>query len=405
MSKSFFEELNWRGLVNQSTPNISKAFESGATIYQGFDPTGSEMHIGHFLGLATLKRALQYGQKIIILIGGGTGMIGDPSGKDKERPVLIKDEIERNKEIMKNGFKPFFSFDDDNVKMVDNSSWLSDLPLVSFLRDAGKYITVNSMLDKDSVSVRMERDSGISYAEFSYQLLQAYDFSYLYEKYGCNVQLGGSDQWGNIIQGVELIRKKIGKEAFGLSIPLITNPKTGKKFGKTESGESIWLSAEKTHPFDFYQFFLNMEDEMAEKLIYYFSFKSKNEIEEILHSWQSDKSSRLVQYELAYEITSFIHGKDFAENVKAISKQLFENKEPIELTEENLLSMKDVLPSTTVQSHDDYKIEDIVFELKLVSSKSEARRLIQQNGVKFWNIGKYRIFRKGKKEYGIVFVC
>lgn len=230
MSDLLNDLLN-RGLIYQKSPEIEAAFEKGTTLYLGYDPTGPDLHIGHLLGITLLKRALEHGNKIIVLVGGGTSMIGDPGGKDAERPILPKEQIEANKEEMKRQFSKFFTFDNDKVRMVDNADWLENVKLIEFLREAGKHISINTMIDKDSVKSRISREEGISYAEFSYQLLQSYDFMELYKLYNCQVQMGGSDQWGNIIQGVELIRKRLHKQAYALSFPLIVNPKTGKKFG------------------------------------------------------------------------------------------------------------------------------------------------------------------------------
>lgn len=399
---TFIEELTWRGLIHQKTPGIEKAFEQGTTLYLGIDPTGDTLHVGHFLGILFLKRALQYGNKIIVLAGGGTSKIGDPGGKDTERPILPKEIIEANKEKLKKQFSKFFEFDDEHVIMVDNSDWLEQITLIDFLRDAGKFMPVNSMLDKDSVKSRITREEGISYAEFSYQLLQAYDFMELFQKYHCEVQIGGSDQWGNIVQGVELIRKKLQKQAYALSFPLIVNPKTGKKFGKTEQGAAIWLDREKTHPFAFYQFFINIEDDLAPVLMKYFSFKSQNEIETLIKEWEAQKETRLLQKALAHEITTLIHGKETADQAQKIASILF-YKGTEEWTKDNLDFIKKAIPYATISSAAQFSPEQAVMDLGLVSSKGEARRLVQQNGVHVEPLfDTYYLVRKGKREYGII---
>lgn len=398
----FIEELKWRGLIYQKTPEIEKAFSRGATLYLGIDPTADSLHLGHLLGYLILKRAFAYKNKIIILVGGGTSQIGDPGGKDQERQILPKETIEKNKEKLKKQISRFFSFDDQKVRMVDNADWLENLSLIEFLREAGKYASINSMFDLESVKTRMEKETGISYAEFSYQLLQAYDFFVLFEKYSCEVQIGGSDQWGNIVQGVELIRKKAARQAFGLSFPLIVNPKTGKKFGKTEAGQGIWLDPEKTHPFAFYQFLINVDDDLASVLLRYYSFKSKNEINILIQTWEKNKEERLLQKELAYELTALVHGREIAIQARKVAEILF-TKDSSKFIMHDFLFIKKALPYQTIASAKEFVLENLLPLLGLVTSKSEARRLIQQNGVKSELLfDKYYLIRKGKKDYGVV---
>jgi len=258
------------------------------------------------------------------------------------------------------------------------------------------------MLEKESVKTRLEREQGMSFAEFSYQLLQAYDFLVLFEKYKCTVQIAGSDQWGNMVQGVELIRKRLGKQAYALSWPLIVNPVTGKKFGKTEEGESVWLDPAKTHPFKFYQFFINCDDDMAPMLLRYFSFKSKNEIERIEQLWNTDRGSRLLQKELAYELTAFVHGKIIANRAQTITSILFEQNVK-QLTLADISFVKQALPYATISSSNTFSLEDALVTLGLSCSKSESKRLIAQNGVQDTVLfGTYHVIRKGKREYGII---
>jgi tyrosyl-tRNA synthetase len=399
--KNLIDELAWRGLVYQKTPNTEKAFEKKTTIYIGYDPTGPDLHIGHLMGIVLLKRAYDYGHNIIILVGGGTAKIGDPGGKDAERPILPKEKIEENKAKMKEQFSHFFTFDDDRVRMVDNAEWLEQLSLIEFLREAGKYMSINSMLDKDSVKSRIERQDGMSYAEFSYQLLQAYDFFNLYQTYGCEVQLGGSDQWGNIVQGVELIRKKIAKEVYALSFPLIVDPQTGKKFGKTEQGAAIWLDKNKTHPFHFYQFLVNVSDDLAPHLMRYFSFKSKEEIEAIEKKWVDEKEKRTLQKELAYELTASLHGHEVADRVRRVVTNLFEKgNESLQL--QDLEFMKTAMPHLTVSSKD-VPLDDLLVQFNFVPSKGQAKRLIEQGGASVTPyFDRFLLVRKGKREYGMV---
>lgn len=400
MSDLLNDLLN-RGLIYQKSPEIEAAFEKGTTLYLGYDPTGPDLHIGHLLGITLLKRALEHGNKIIVLVGGGTSMIGDPGGKDAERPILPKEQIEANKEEMKRQFSKFFTFDNDKVRMVDNADWLENVKLIEFLREAGKHISINTMIDKDSVKSRISREEGISYAEFSYQLLQSYDFMELYKLYNCQVQMGGSDQWGNIIQGVELIRKRLHKQAYALSFPLIVNPKTGKKFGKTESGEGIWLNAKKTHPFAFYQFMLNSDDDLAPTLMKFFSFKSVPQIEEIISEWDKAKHERLLQKELAFEVTAMAHDENIAKQAQQVADLLF-GKGPEHMSEENIEFIKGAIPYGTVPSAD-YDVAKAALQIGLVPSMGEAKRLVQQNGIHSTELhGKYVLLRKGKKEYGLV---
>lgn len=329
-------------------------------------------------------------------------MIGDPGGKDEERPLLPKDKIEENKREIKNQLNHLFEVEDQKVIMLDNAQWLEKLTLVEFLREAGKFIPINTMLDKESVSARLNREQGISYAEFSYQLMQAYDFLVLYEKNQCTVQIGGSDQWGNIVQGVELIRKKLGKQAYGLSFPLIVNPKTGKKFGKTEKGSAIWLDPNKTHPFAFYQYFINTDDELAPKLFRYFSFRSIEEIKEIEHKWKEHKETRLIQKELAFELTKMVHGEEIAKHSKIVATLLFDQTDEA-ISKDNLDFIKNALPHTTVKNKEEFNIEKALVDTGLAESNNEARRLTGQNSVKSeFLFNKYFLLKKGKKDYAIV---
>ncbi|PIS16116.1 tyrosine--tRNA ligase [Candidatus Roizmanbacteria bacterium CG09_land_8_20_14_0_10_41_9] len=402
---SFVDELTWRGLIYQKTPGIEAVFKKGTTLYIGFDPTAPDFHIGHLVWISFLQRALMFGQNIIVIAGGGTALIGDPGGKDEERPILPKEIIEKNKELAKKQLSRFIQFDGKRARMVDNSEWIEKLTLVDFLRDTGKYMSVNSMLDKEAIKTRITRQEGISYAEFSYQLLQAYDFLLLYQKYHCEVQIGGSDQWGNIVQGVELVRKKTGKQAYGLSFPLIVNPNTGKKFGKTEKGAAIWLNKEKTHPFAFYQFFINIEDELVPSLMKVYSFKTHDEITKLISLWENEKQNRILQKELAYELTELVHGKNIADQCKRVASLLFE-KGTSELSEADVEFIKTSLPYKKISSEKDFVLEQALIDLGLTSSKGEARRLVEQNGVKTEKLfGKYHVIRKGKKEYGIIEVA
>ena len=400
--QTFLQDLAWRGLVYQKTNGIERALQPGTAMYWGFDLTGESLHIGHLLGVVVLRRALNYGMRVIPMPAGGTTLIGDPSGKDAERPLLSKQIIARNRRMLTKQLLQLLPGKPPEVRVVDNADWLTKIGFIEFQREVGKYFPINTMLEKESVKTRLEREQGMSFAEFSYQLLQAYDFLVLFEKYKCTVQIAGSDQWGNMVQGVELIRKRLGKQAYALSWPLIVNPVTGKKFGKTEEGESVWLDPAKTHPFKFYQFFINCDDDMAPMLLRYFSFKSKNEIERIEQLWNTDRGSRLLQKELAYELTAFVHGKIIANRAQTITSILFEQNVK-QLTLADISFVKQALPYATISSSNTFSLEDALVTLGLSCSKSESKRLIAQNGAQDTVLfGTYHVIRKGKREYGII---
>ncbi len=398
---NIWSDLKWRGLVYDATADLEEQLKDGVTLYYGIDPTGKSLHIGHLLGVSLLKRFWESGHKVIVVMGGGTAMIGDPSGKDEERPVVAKDKVESNKKKIKKQLESFLDFDNEEVIMVDNADWLEEVRLIDFLRKVGKNMPVNSMLSKESVKTRLEREQGMSYAEFSYQLLQSYDYWKLFDEYGCNLQIGGSDQWGNILQGVDLIRRAEEEQVHGLAYPLIVDPSTGKKFGKTADGAAIWLDEDKTHPFDLYQFLVNVSDDLVEDLIKYYSFKKQEEIEKIISFWRGKEHERLLQRELAFEIVSLVHGKKVAERVRKISQVLYE-KGKDELGEGDFKLLEEVLGIVEVSEKDVDMIKALT-ETGLASSNSEAMRLIKQSAVEInWYTDKYGLIRKGKREYGIV---
>ncbi len=401
MESSFFEELAWRGLLYQATEGAKDALMPGTTLYWGFDLTGDSLHIGHLLGIVTLKRALQFGMNVIPMPAGGTTMIGDPSGKDAERPILPVATIRAYRTKLSGQLRKLLPAQGTRVRIVDNAEWLAKIKFIDFQRQVGKFFPINTMLEKDSVKNRINREQGISFAEFSYQLLQAYDFLTLFERYGCTVQIAGSDQWGNMVQGVDLIRKKLGKQAYAVSWPLIVNPATGKKFGKTESGESVWLDPRKTHPFKFYQFFVNCDDAMAKTLLRYFSFKSRAQIEALEESWDRNRAERLVQRELAYELTSFTHGARAASRARQVSEILFD-KSPGALRRSDVEFIKHALPYCTLERGAVFSLERALLDLGLSASKSDARRLVEQHGAKDTVLfNAYHLIQKGKREYGI----
>jgi len=393
------EELRKRDLIFNATPNIEKFFEKKGTLYMGIDPTSNGLHLGNFLGLSLLKRFLLNGFKVIIILGGGTAKIGDPSGKIKERPILPLKTLEKNKKQIIEEIKNFLNFPASKLKIIDNSLWLDKLSLMNFLRDVGKFISINSMLDLEVVKNRIETREFMSFAEFSYQLLQAYDFLVLYQKYKCELQIGGSDQWGNIIQGIELIKKKLNKEAYGLVYPLLVDPKTGRKFGKTESGETLWLNLKKTHPFKIYQFIINTDDEMAKKMLFYFSFKTLDEIENLIKESERKKEERLIQKELAKEIILTLHGDEVYKMTEQISHILFEKKFE-EINEREIKIIKPALPFLKVNKN--YNLDEILVSLGLSESKSEAKNLIKNKAIQIREIKNYLLIKKGKKHFGLV---
>jgi tyrosyl-tRNA synthetase len=393
----FFEELKKRGLVYQATPGIEEFFKKKRTLYLGFDLTSDSLHLGNYIGLSLLKRFYLQGFKIIVILGGGTSKIGDPSGKISERPILPLKVLEKNKKSIKKQIEKFIPVDGKKVKLIDNSEWFDDLRLMEFLRDIGKFVSINSMLDLETVKERINKQEMMSFSEFTYQLLQAYDFFVLFKKYNCELQIGGSDQWGNIVQGIELIRKKLGKKAYGLVCPLLVDPKTGRKFGKTEAGEILWLDSKKLHPFRMYQFLINLDDELAKSLLYYFSFKNLEEIEKIIEEGEKKKKERIIQKNLGEEIVLNLYGKKVLDEILKITKILFEkNFEEISLEEIKIL--RDAIP--TIKIKEKLPLEEILVKLSLAKSKSEARNLI--SSVKILEKGKFLLIKKGKKDFGLV---
>ena len=424
---NFVEELKWRGMIAEMMPGTEEQLQKGLTsAYVGIDPTADSLHIGHLVGVMMLKHFQRAGHRPIALIGGATGMIGDPSMKSAERNLLDEPTLRHNQECIKKQLARFLDFDSDApnaAKLVNNYDWMRDYSFLNFIRDIGKHITVNYMMAKDSVKKRLSRDSsvGMSFTEFSYQLLQGYDFMYLYEHEGCRLQMGGSDQWGNITTGTDLIRKMLGGEAFALTCPLITKA-DGGKFGKTESG-NIWLDPEKTSPYKFYQFWLNTSDADAEKYLKIFTTLSKEEIEQLAREQAEDAGRRPMQKRLADEITTMVHGKEALEAAIEASQILF-GKGSVEalhkMDEETFLSVFEGVPTFEI---DRAKIEAgisvadlLTAEAAVFPSKGELRRNIaglQINKEKgdaaektidssaLLN-GKYILIQKGKKNFYIL---
>ena len=330
MNKNFVEELRWRGMIQDIMPGTEEKLMEGPTAaYVGIDPTADSLHIGHMVSIMILKHFQECGHKPIALVGGATGMIGDPSGKSQERNLLDEATLNHNVDCIKKQLSKFLDFESDapnRAELVNNYDWMKDYGFLNFIRDIGKHITVNYMMAKDSVKMRLSNESreGMSFTEFSYQLLQGYDFLWLYQNMGCRLEMGGSDQWGNITTGTELIRRTLGKtDAYALTCPLIRKA-DGKKFGKTEKG-NIWLDPERTSPYEFYQFWLNVSDEDADRYIKIFTLLGKEEIEAAIAEHQLDPGQRKLQKLLAKEVTILVHGEAEYENALAASRMLFGN--------------------------------------------------------------------------------
>ena len=425
--KNFVEELKWRGMIHDITPGAEEELMKGpAAAYVGIDPTGDSLHIGHLVSVMILKHFQNCGHKPYALVGGATGMIGDPSMKSAERNLLDEETLGHNVECIKAQLGRFLDFDSDSpnaAKLVNNYDWMKDYTFINFARHIGKLITVNYTMSKDSVKKRLSRDSseGMSFTEFSYQLLQGYDFLYLYEHEGVRLQLGGADQWGNITTGTELIRRTLGEQAFALTCPLITKS-DGTKFGKTEKG-NIWLDPKKTSPYEFYQFWLNVADDDAEKYIKIFTMLDRETIESAIEEHRQDPGRRSLQQLLAKEVTIMIHGETEYANALAASKMLFGNstsEELRKLDEKTFLAVFNGVPTFDVpKSELPCNILDfLAVKTGVFPSKGEARKMTAGGGVsinkdKVTDInyevsekdimdGKYILAQKGKKNYFII---
>ena len=421
---NLIEELRWRGMIQDIMPGTEEQLNKEMTTgYIGFDPTADSLHIGSLVPILLLVHFQKAGHKPIALVGGATGMVGDPSGKSEERNLLSEEALQKNVAGVKAQLEKFLDFNPtlpNAAEMANNYDWFKTISFIDFLRDAGKHITVNYMMAKDSVKKRIEGETGISYTEFAYQLMQGYDFYWLYNHKNCKLQMGGSDQWGNMTTGTELIRRKCGGEAFVFTNPLITKA-DGGKFGKTESG-NVWLDANRTTPYQFYQFWLNASDTDAEKWIKIFTFLSKDAIEMLIHEHKMDPSARVLQKTLAQEITCFVHGKGEFEKAVETTQKLFANQNaPAEsLSIEDLEGMEGVVKSDYSKEKISAGIDVVTFlaETEILSSKGEARKLVQAGGISI-NRKKinavdfkieaslllhdtYIVIQKGKKNYYLV---
>ncbi|MCE4973406.1 tyrosine--tRNA ligase [Staphylococcus aureus] len=417
MTNVLIEDLKWRGLIYQQTDEqcIEDLLnKEQVTLYCGADPTADSLHIGHLLPFLTLRRFQEHGHRPIVLIGGGTGMIGDPSGKSEERVLQTEEQVDKNIEGISKQMHNIFEFGTDHgAVLVNNRDWLGQISLISFLRDYGKHVGVNYMLGKDSIQSRLEH--GISYTEFTYTILQAIDFGHLNRELNCKIQVGGSDQWGNITSGIELMRRMYGQtDAYGLTIPLVTKS-DGKKFGKSESG-AVWLDAEKTSPYEFYQFWINQSDEDVIKFLKYFTFLGKEEIDRLEQSKNEAPHLREAQKTLAEEVTKFIHGEDALNDSIRISQALFSGDLKSLSAKELKDGFKDV-PQVTL-SNDTTNIVEVLIETGISPSKRQAREDVNNgaiyiNGERQQDVnyalapedkidGEFTIIRRGKKKYFMV---
>jgi len=427
MAKTFVEELRWRGMIHDIMPNTEEQMEKEMTsAYVGIDPTADSLHIGHLVGVMMLRHLQNAGHRPIALIGGATGMIGDPSGKSDERNLLDEETLRKNEQAIKKQLAKFLNFDsgEENAALiVNNYDWMGKFTFLDFIRDVGKHLTVNYMMAKDSVKKRIGEESknGMSFTEFSYQLVQGYDFLHLYRQFNCKLQMGGSDQWGNITTGTELIRRIERGEAFALTCPLITKA-DGGKFGKTESG-NIWLDPERTSPYKFYQFWLNTSDEDAAKYIKIFTMLSQKEVEDMIAKHAEAPHQRLLQNYLAEDLTKTVHSEEALQAAKNASQILFgkgTTEQLKSLDEQLFLSIFEGVPQSEISLND--FLESPLFDVLstrtgIFKSNGEARRMIKDNAVAVNKTkindrfqfsrndllnDKYVLVQKGKKNYFII---
>ncbi|PIE86561.1 MAG: tyrosine--tRNA ligase [Bacteroidetes bacterium] len=423
MPKNFIEELQWRGMIHDMMPGTEEALNKQASAgYIGFDPTADSLHVGHLVQIMTLVHFQRAGHKPYALVGGATGMVGDPSGKSQERNLLDAETLNHNVACVRKQLESFLDFEGENgAEMVNNYDWFKDMSFLDFIRDVGKHLTVNYMMAKDSVKKRLE--TGMSFTEFSYQLVQGYDFYHLNTTKNCIVQMGGSDQWGNIVTGTELIRRKGGGEAYAVTTPLIKKA-DGTKFGKTEGG-SVWLDAERTSPYAFYQFWLNASDADAANYIKIFTLKEKEEIDEILSNHEGSEYLRLLQKEVAADITKRVHGEEALESALAVTKIIFDKTslEDLEKLSDNAIdTLSKELPSVTLPKEEIIGmgiIDALGAKTNFLKSNGEARRELKGNAISVNKTkvkedfvlseeslinGKFVLLSKGKKTNYIVIV-
>jgi tyrosyl-tRNA synthetase len=382
---NLLSELEWRGLVYDATEGLADVLgKEQVTAYIGFDPTASSLHVGSLLTVMGLARLQRFGHRPIAIVGGGTGMIGDPSGKSQERLLLSREQIEENVAGIRQQLSRFLDFDaaGNAARIVNNAEWLASFDLLGFLRDTGKYFTVNYMLQKEAVNRRLESEEGISYTDFSFLLLQARDFVELFDRYGCTLQMGGSDQWGNITAGIDLIRKLRARKAHGLVWPLLMTA-SGSKFGKTETG-TVWLDPARTSPFKFYQFWLNTDDRDVVTYLKYFTYLDRPAVDALEATTKSEPETREAQRVLAREVTARVHGADQVTRAEQASTVLF-GEDITTLNADEVLAVFEDVPSTEIPGEafdaEGMGVVDLVARVQLAPSKAEARRLVQSGGV------------------------
>jgi tyrosyl-tRNA synthetase len=415
------EELQWRGMLHQQTDGLSAALSSGTVSgYCGFDPTAPSLHVGNMVPVMGLVHLQRHGHRPVFLAGGGTGMIGDPSGKSSERPLLSPEEIAENTRHISRQLERFVDTTGKNAALMENNAtWLAPLKAIDFMRDVGKHFTVNYMMQKESVKARLE--SGVSYTEFSYMLLQAYDFMQLHQRHGVTLQVGGSDQFGNITAGIELLRRAKGVEAHALTFPLITTA-AGTKFGKTEAG-AVWLDATRTSPYRFYQFWINTDDRDVGQMLRFFTLKERAEIEALDAATTARPEAREAQRALAHDVTARLHGADAAKAADEVSQLLFGKGDPATLSPVALGLLESEIPVFSVAKREGADTFDVIDAIcggsnALFKSKGEARRALEQGGLYFNGArvsaervpiepgsllhGKFLLVRKGGRSYGLV---
>ncbi len=405
------EELQARGFIYQSSVGDITEILDGEkrTVYLGIDPTADSIHVGNLVPYIFLNHLMIAGHKVILLMGGGTALIGDPGGKSEERPFVEPEVIAAQAEKMEAGVRKFVP---EGVQFVNNYDWLSQLSMIEYLRDIGKHFTVNAMIKKDIVANRLTDDNSISYTEFSYSLLQGYDYYHLHKEFGCDLQIGGSDQWSNIIAGVDFIRRKTSDTVYALTMPLVVDKATGKKFGKSE-GNAVWLDAEKTSSYAFYQFWLNTSDESVIDYLKLFTFLTLEEIAELEKEHDENPGARTAQKRLAHEVTKFVHGEESTKAVEHASAALFGEVSFGELSEEEVAMVKESAPSCITT--EGVVVVDLLVESSLASSKREARTFIESGAVQIngnkvtdieeilsFVVGEVFLLKRGKKNLCVV---
>lgn len=419
---NLYDEFEWRGLLYEATPELREVLaKEKLTAYIGFDPSAASLHVGSLLPIMGLARLQRFGHNPIAIAGGGTGMIGDPSGKTKERQLLTREQVEANVLGIKEQLGHFLDFEakENPARIVNNADWLAPITMMEFLRDVGKHFTVNNLIGKEAISRRLESEEGISFTEFSYPLLQAYDYLVLHDRYNCTLQMGGSDQWGNILAGVDFIRRVRGAKTHALVFPLVTTA-SGVKFGKTEAG-AVWLDAKLTSPYRFYQFWLNTDDREVVAYLKFFTWLSQEEIAALEESLRTEPEKRKAQRELARHVTAMLHGEAELEKAVRASEVLF-GKEISGLSVAEILEIFADVPSTEIDKSkldgDGFSLGDALVLAGLAPSKGEAKRLVQGGGVAVNNVraddarksistsefidGQVLVLRKGAKHYHVI---